>query len=752
MPTDMEVPPIQPAHEMSDRAGTTSIAANVSESERAEAELNEARERFEGAFRAAPIGMAVTAPDGWLLSVNRSLCDLLERSEADLLGSDIREVFHPNDAGGVLAEQDRLISGDIDSYEAERRLLLPEGGVAWGRVSTYLVRDGDRPRYFVLQIKDITEQKEAKAELRRYTAQLDELARRDALTGLHSERELHDSLERALRDARAARRPLGVALLELEGLSRVNDQGGRADGDRMLRAVGEAVGAACREGELAARVGGNRLALLVPGAGEEEAEARAGQIAAVAEEAGEGAVRVGSGSYPAAGDTKELLLLRADMALHAAGGSEDSGSAGGGALSSRAAAWVDRILALARQQLGMDLAFLGEFDGEDQVFRVVDGDAASFGLDGGRLPLSETYCKRMVEGRIRNAVPDTSQEPEVCDLAVTKEGGIGAYLGVPLVMPDGRLYGALCGISHSVRPELSDHEVELMRFLAELLSGVLQQERHDARKQRAQAELSGVHALVAALEARDHYTGEHSRTVVCLATEVARRLGLSEDEVQEVEQVAILHDVGKVGIPDSILQKRGPLNDDEWELMRHHPVVGERVVASTETLAHLAPAVRGEHERWDGGGYPDGLRGEEIPLASRITLACDAYHAMTSDRPYRAALPEEQARRELLSCAGTQFDPRVVDALAAVLSGEEPCALARTAGGNGAAPGPRPTAGRSRLAPVWHPKTAPGSGHALGAVRCVCRGCGAHVDAVASRASLSGTCANCGGYDLDLAG
>jgi PAS domain S-box-containing protein len=184
---------------------------------------------------------------------------------------------------------------------------------------------------------------------------------------------------------------------------------------------------------------------------------------------------------------------------------------------------------------------------------------------------------------------------------------------------------------------------------------------------RAEVELAGVTALVAALEARDHYTAEHSRRVVDLAIAVARRLGLDEAKVQEVEQVAVLHDIGKVAVPDTVLQKAGPLSDSEWELMRQHPGVGERIVGSLQTLAHLAPPIRAEHERFDGNGYPDGLAGDRIPIASRITLACDAFHAMTSDRPYREAMSEEEAREELRANAGTQFDPDVVEALLAEL-------------------------------------------------------------------------------------
>ncbi len=150
--------------------------------------------------------------------------------------------------------------------------------------------------------------------------------------------------------------------------------------------------------------------------------------------------------------------------------------------------------------------------------------------------------------------------------------------------------------------------------------------------------------------------------------------------------MALLHDIGKVGIPDAILQKQGPLDEQEWQLMRQHPVVGEHIIAGTPGLSHLAPAMRSEHEHWDGHGYPDGLIGEEIPLPSRITLACDALNAMTNDRPYRPAMTLEHAQDELLACAGTQFDPQIVDALLAEVRsplppvGADQCAAARPSG------------------------------------------------------------------------
>jgi diguanylate cyclase (GGDEF)-like protein/putative nucleotidyltransferase with HDIG domain len=172
-----------------------------------------------------------------------------------------------------------------------------------------------------------------------------------------------------------------------------------------------------------------------------------------------------------------------------------------------------------------------------------------------------------------------------------------------------------------------------------------------------------VHSLAAALEARDGYTGNHSDEVQRLAVAVARKLGLERDEVQLIRTVALLHDIGKIGIPDSILHKPARLEETEWQLMREHPAIGERILRPLPGLTAVATAVRHEHERWDGLGYPDGLAGEGIPLASRVVLACDAWHALVSDRPYRKALPVETALEELRACAGTQFDPRVVGAL-----------------------------------------------------------------------------------------
>ncbi|MET0560624.1 MAG: HD-GYP domain-containing protein, partial [Gaiellaceae bacterium] len=179
--------------------------------------------------------------------------------------------------------------------------------------------------------------------------------------------------------------------------------------------------------------------------------------------------------------------------------------------------------------------------------------------------------------------------------------------------------------------------------------------------------LSTVEALANALEAKDEYTSSHARWITDLALRVGEELGLEPRELKRLELGALFHDIGKIGIPSRILTQPGPLTVDERAVVESHPVLGERILAPIEQLGEVRLIVRCAHEHYDGTGYPDQLTGEQIPLESRIVLACDAYHAMTTDRPYRKSLGEEEARRRLVEASGAQFDPQVVDALLRVL-------------------------------------------------------------------------------------
>ncbi len=166
----------------------------------------------------------------------------------------------------------------------------------------------------------------------------------------------------------------------------------------------------------------------------------------------------------------------------------------------------------------------------------------------------------------------------------------------------------------------------------------------------------------------ERHTGlrTHLSSVAGLAERIAERLGVGEHEIKQISLAAKLHDIGKTAIPDEILNKPGPLDQDEWEFMRRHTVIGERIILAAPSLAPSAGLVRSSHERFDGTGYPDALNGGAIPLGASIIAVCDAFDAMVSKRPYRAAMSTGDAVVELRRCAGTQFDPTVVEAFCAV--------------------------------------------------------------------------------------
>jgi putative nucleotidyltransferase with HDIG domain len=330
---------------------------------------------------------------------------------------------------------------------------------------------------------------------------------------------------------------------------------------------------------------------------------------------------------------------------------------------------VERALAAVREELGMDVAFVSEFTEQYMVFRDLVGDAESFGWrEGDSIPLDDTFCRLLMAEHPPNLIPDAQNDARVKDLEVTDAARIGSYAGIPIRFSDGRLYGTLCALSHSPNASLRDRDAQFMKVLARMVAEHLEYEELQMLKRRSEVESAGLRALLAALEARDGYSGDHSRCVVELAVGVARKMNLEEEEVAAVERCALLHDVGKMAVPDSVLKKPGPLDATERETMRRHAEVGARMVGSLEGLARLAPAIRAVHERWDGTGYPDGLKGQEILLSSRIVHACDSWHAMSSDRPYRNALSTEEAIEEIRRNVGRQFDPHVARSLAEVLS------------------------------------------------------------------------------------
>jgi HD-GYP domain-containing protein (c-di-GMP phosphodiesterase class II) len=265
-------------------------------------------------------------------------------------------------------------------------------------------------------------------------------------------------------------------------------------------------------------------------------------------------------------------------------------------------------------------------------------------------------------------------EPYVMDYELIEqiEGAAElADVGSPVALAPLRLEGGRLGCVIVSAPALGDYEFSERKM--RLLQGVADQAQLAINNALGfdsleQTFLDTVEALANALEAKDEYTSHHARWITDAALEVGRELRMDEKALKHLELGALFHDIGKIGIPSDVLLKPGPLDDHEWQIIRMHPELGERILAPIARLAAVRPIVRACHEHFDGSGYPDGRKGDEIPLQSRIILVVDAYHAMTTDRPYRGRLSVSEAFRRLEESRGVQFDPIVVDAFLSVVA------------------------------------------------------------------------------------
>jgi HD-GYP domain-containing protein (c-di-GMP phosphodiesterase class II) len=320
---------------------------------------------------------------------------------------------------------------------------------------------------------------------------------------------------------------------------------------------------------------------------------------------------------------------------------------------------LDRLAKHACRIAGVDRACIYVRDRKDP--------RATIAAAGHGVPLDLIGCRLAAdEGMVGTAM--VSRKPflvdDYQDLPYTGEPEIGvtasAALAAPIVWQDNAVGVLLVAATDPAR-RFRHREVELVCELADIAAAAL---GHAGTGERVEPTIHAhVNALAAALDLRDRRTARHSEDVVALARRVGELLDLEPAALLELEYAARLHDVGKLRVPDAVLHKDGPLNEKEVTLIKQHPVWGAETLISIAGLEVVATIVRFHHERWDGRGYPDGLSRERIPLASRIISACDAWGAMTADRPYRDRLSLEEALAEIRGGSGAQFDPTVVDAL-----------------------------------------------------------------------------------------
>lgn len=322
---------------------------------------------------------------------------------------------------------------------------------------------------------------------------------------------------------------------------------------------------------------------------------------------------------------------------------------------------MDTVLDVIRAERGF-LLLAGAQGGEvtPRVVRVRPGSGAD-----PELPVSRPIVQEAIEQGVAVLCPDLKAEERYCDGDAVLLDHIRSVACAPLATGD-EVLGAIYLDTASGAARFSEHDLDLLTAIAR--QAALALHRAQLIEELEQLFVRVIEALVATVEAKDIYTYGHSARVSKLARQIAERLGLGEEALEQIKVAGLLHDVGKIGIPESILSKPGRLTDEEWEYIRSHPQIGEGIIRQlgSPRLADVERVVRHHHEKLDGTGYPDGLAGEAIPLGARILAVADAYDAMTSNRPYRAPMSTEAAIEELQRCAGSQFDAAAVEALVAL--------------------------------------------------------------------------------------
>ncbi len=519
----------------------------------------------------------------------------------------------------------------------------------------------------------------------------------DGLTGCLNRDALEVRLAEAIDDAAASSEPLSLALIDLDRFKQINDVFGHPSGDAVLRSVGQALRSSLRTGDLVARYGGDEFALILADASERRAQPVIDRVRAAISSldvpGGKVTACVGVAQHVADEPPLELVR-RADDALREAKMALQPGStrragrpapapAEAATRGLRPAAWRRHKWRAVAGDIGLGIARCGNLEDATAfcvaelhevldltactVLRLSGGELAPVAVVGTDDDAGDAQSQMAAERALHEKRPmlggrRAGRRDSDIENADAGRARRGAEIAGPLIV-NGRPWGAICCLAP---PDgLDGVDAELAMAVGEHLSSAIR--TFDLYEQLTESMVGTAEALAAALEAKDSYTADHARSIAKLAVAVGEQMALPEALIEDLRYAGIFHDVGKIAVPDALINKPGPLDDEEWELVKQHPVAGAEILAPVPFLYGVRTIVRHAHEHWDGSGYPDGLAGAQIPLGARIVLAADAYHAMTSDRPYRAGLSEAEARAELRAGSGTQFDPEVVEALLSVL-------------------------------------------------------------------------------------
>jgi len=323
-------------------------------------------------------------------------------------------------------------------------------------------------------------------------------------------------------------------------------------------------------------------------------------------------------------------------------------------------ALMDLIVEITANALGAKIGILLVLDEKKQELYIKSAFGIPKDSKGMRFAIGEEGPGWVAQHRKPLLIPALNKEAALEEKSIF----VPPLLCAPMLYQD-RLVGVLTVAGKSRGGSFAEDELLIISNLASQTAVALENER--LNKSAEETYLETISALATAVEARDPYSRGHSDRVSQYAVKIAQKMNLGTDMMHDLENCGELHDVGKIGISDSILKKPGPLSPDEWEMMRRHPIIGEGIVKPVHSFSRLCSIIRHHHEWLDGSGYPDGLKGDDIPLGAKILAVVDSFDAMTTDRPYRKALSLEEAKQELKKYIDIRYDRKVVESFLEII-------------------------------------------------------------------------------------
>ncbi len=682
-------------YQLADQEDLKSLSAafvEALERKRAEQALRESETRYRRVLDNVYDIFYRTDAEGIITDISPSV-ERFGYTPEGLIGTQVLDIYeNPEERSSLLKAL--FESGVVVDYEVH--LKTGDGRVSTASASTYLLRGPDGAFAGVEgSLRDITERKRMEEALR-------EQVRRDPLTNTLNHAAIVEEL-RQLISGGAEGAPHAVAMIDVNDLKLVNDTFGHQVGDEVLITAADALAG---EGVLVGRYGGDEFVAILPGADREAAERYRQDVLASLEDAQlqdpdtgarvPVAVSVGFAIYPAEAERIEDLIKLADSAMYAWRRQRPvlstvrslSRSLG----SERAAKMVGEIVPLLTSSGDLNdklrlvahrLSVGAGYDGvnfalirpgieepyslntfvelPEQTIEAWDHEQRKIGWD--RNPI------RLLAERGRPIILDDPQHDQrLTDVEreLLRAGGMQSAMVAPMLWRN-ELVGML-SVASKREAAFGPRDAQFLMAVAAQVTGIVRMatlvdELQSTSTRVVQAQTETVMMLAAAAEAHDQATGLHLQNVRAITETLACELGYRQEDAEELGLAAVLHDIGKIRVPDVVLSTAGQLTDLEWELMKQHTVWGGGFLAGRQGFELAATIARSHHERWDGSGYPNGLAGEDIPKAATIVAVADAFDAMTSDRPYRAARSVAAAVREIVACSGSHFSPKVVQAL-----------------------------------------------------------------------------------------